>query len=252
MKRILLIEDEKPAANRLTQLVKALSEDITIVAVLDSVEDSVEWLNANAEPDLAFFDIQLADGLSFSILEQVPLNCPIIFTTAYDEYALKAFKVNSIDYLLKPIDPRELQRAWQKFLKLQAPQTDFSQLVQGFQQFNQQKNYKERFLIKKGDQFKYLKIEEVAYFYSDEGLTFLINKTGKRYVIDEKLDQLAALLNPNDFFRISRKFIIHESAVDKIHAYLNSRLKLDLSPKCVLDAVVARERVSAFKEWLGS
>jgi len=113
MKRILLIEDEKPAANRLTQLVKALSEDI-----------------ANAEPDLAFFDIQLADGLSFSILEQVPLNCPIIFTTAYDEYALKAFKVNSIDYLLKPIDPRELQRAWQKFLKLQAPQTDFSQLVQ--------------------------------------------------------------------------------------------------------------------------
>jgi len=251
MTRILIIEDEQPAARRLKKLVNALDDSIEIIDVIDSVEDAVAWFKNYDEPDLAFFDIQLADGLSFSIFEQVEIKCPVIFTTAYDQYAIKAFKVNSIDYLLKPIDPAELDNAWQKYQSLDKESSpDLAKMVAAFQSMNQKKTYKERFLIKKGDGYKYLTVKEIAYFLSDGGLTFLIDKNGKRFIVDDKLDALENSLDPRQFYRINRKFIIGENAVSKISNYFNSRLKLELSPKSEEEVIVARDRVSSFKGWL--
>ena len=251
MTKVLIIEDEQPAAKRIKKLVADLDPKIEIIDVIDSVEDAGEWFKNNEMPDLAFFDIQLADGLSFSIFEQAEVTCPVIFTTAYDQYAIKAFKVNSIDYLLKPIEPEALQNAWNKFQSLSKESgPTLQEMMAAFQQMNQKKNFKERFLIKKGDGFKYLTINEVAYFLSDNGLTFLIDKTGKRYVIDDKMDSLADSLDPHQFFRINRKFIIGENAVSKISNYFNSRLKLELLPVVKEEVIVARERVGEFKKWL--
>jgi len=253
MKRILLIEDEHLAAKRLSKMLHHLDKQIDIIDTLDAVEDAVAWFKNYDEPDLLFCDIQLADGLSFSIFEQVKINCPIIFTTAYDQYAIKAFQVNSIDYLLKPIEPEALERAWQKFQSLQSNTTnDLARLVASFAQANQQKSYKERFLIKSGDQYKYLTVNEVAYFVSEDGMTFFIDKTGKRYIVDDKLDALETTLNPRHFFRINRKFIVHEECVSKISSYFNSRLILELSPVSKDEVIVARERVGGFKDWLSA
>lgn len=250
MKRIILVEDEQPAAIRLQKMIMALGEPVKIKAILDSVEDAVLWLRENPSPDLAFFDIQLADGLSFNIFEQTKVDCPVIFTTAYDQYAIKAFKVNSIDYLLKPVSQEELKAAWDKFLSLNNSPKNLQSILTAMQQLQQQKEFKERFLIKKGDQFKYLKIKDVAYFYSESGLSFLVDNKGSRYVIDDKLDALVQELSPELFFRINRKFIIGESAVNKISNYFNSRLILELNPVYSEEVIVARERVSKFKEWL--
>ena len=253
MTRILIIEDEQPAARRLKKIVRALDDSIKILDVIDSVEDAVAWFENNKEPDLAFFDIQLADGLSFSIFEQVKVNCPVIFTTAYDQYAIKAFKVNSVDYLLKPIDTEELENAWKKFKSIgKDTSPDLMKMVEAFHNLNQKKNYKERFLIKKGDGYKYLTINEIAYFLSDGGLTFLIDKNGKRFIVDEKLDALESAIDPRLFFRINRKFIIGDHAVSKISNYFNSRLKLELSPGTEDEVIVARDRVSDFKGWLNA
>jgi len=251
MTKVLIIEDEQPAAKRIKKLVSDLDSNIEIIEVIDSVEDAVDWFKNNEMPDLAFFDIQLADGLSFSIFEKVEVTCPVIFTTAYDQYAIKAFKVNSIDYLLKPIEPEALQNAWKKFQSLSKESgPNLQEMITAFQQMNQKKNFKKRFLIKKGDGFKYLTINEVAYFLSDGGLTFLIDKTGKRYIVDDKMDSLEAALDPHQFYRINRKFIIAENAVSKISNYFNSRLKLELSPVSKEEVIVARERVGEFKKWL--
>ncbi len=250
--KILIIEDEKPAAQRIKKLVQALDEDITILDVIDSVEDAVSWFKSFPSPDLAFMDIQLADGLSFDIFKGAEVTCPVIFTTAYDEYALDAFKVNSIDYLLKPIDPKELDRAWEKFRSLKGnAKTDILGLLESFKSQTEQKKYKERFLVKKGDGFKYLTADETAYFYAEGGLTFMISHEGDRYIVDDKMDKLDSSLDPNKFFRINRKLIINESSVDEIANYFNSRLKLTLKPKFSEDVIVARDRVSGFKSWLG-
>lgn len=251
MKRIIIVEDEQPASSRLQKMILALGEPVQIEAIIDSVEDAVIWFNEHQPPDLAFFDIQLADGLSFNIFERTTVTCPIIFTTAYDQYAIKAFKVNSIDYLLKPINEEELKNAWDKFILLDAKHSmDIQSMLVAMKEMQAQKEYKERFLIKKGDQFKYLKINNVAYFCSENGLSFLIDNKGKRFVIDDKLDSLEQELSPHLFFRVNRKFIVGESAVTKISNYFNSRLKLELQPKSKEEVIVARERVSRFKDWL--
>ncbi len=253
MKRILLIEDEHLAAKRLSKMLHQLDNQIDIIDTLDAVEDAVAWFKNYEHPDLVFCDIQLADGLSFSIFEQIEISCPIVFTTAYDQYAIKAFEVNSIDYLLKPIEAKALERAWQKFQTLHLSSTDnLAALVANFAKANQQKNFKERFLIKSGEQYKYLTINEVAYFVSEDGMTFFIAKNGKRYIVDDKLDMLETTLNPRNFFRINRKFIVHEDCVSKISTYFNSRLILELSPIAKDEVIVARERVGAFKDWLNA
>lgn len=250
--KVLIIEDEKPAAKRLTKLIKQFQPDCSILETLDSVEGAVEWLETFKKPDLIFMDVQLADGLSFEIFGQTEVTSPIVFTTAFDEYALQAFKVNSIDYLLKPIDPIEVEKAlgkYQKFYQQTNPTVDnlaFEKLLQSMTK----KEYKERFLVKIGQQLTYLLVENIAYFYSEEGLIFACQKNGKRHNLDYTLDQLATLINPDYFFRINRKIIIQLPAIHKIHTYFNSRLKLELSPNTELETIVSRDRVSAFKKWL--
>lgn len=248
---ILIIEDEKPAAKRISKLVKSLDPNIKILEVIDSVEDTVAWFNNFPAPDLAFMDIQLADGLSLDIFNLTKVGCPVIFTTAYDEYALEAFKVNSIDYLLKPIDPKDLDRAWEKFKTMKGgSDSAIIGLLDAFKSQTQQQQYKERFLVKKGDGFKYITIDLISYFYSEGGLTFLKTFENERFVLDDKMDPLEKGLSPRNFFRINRKLIISDKSVVEIANYFNSRLKLMLKPNFDDEVIVSRERVSGFKSWL--
>ena len=249
--RVLIVEDEKPAARRLAQLVRQIRPDAELLDPLDSVETTVAWWRQNPAPDLLFLDIQLADGLSFEIFESVEINAPVIFTTAFDEYALRAFKVNSVDYLLKPIDPEALERALGKFDKTQLKTSGSSQeLIQNLLEQLREKNYKKRFLVKNGQQLNYLNVPDIAYFYSDDGLIFAHLRDGKRHHLDYTLDQLVDVLNPQDFFRINRKIITSLDAIRKIHTYFNSRLKLELTPVTELESIVSRDRVNDFKRWL--
>ncbi len=248
---ILIIEDELPAARRLRSLVEKLKIQASILEVIDSVEDAVDWFQKQVKPDLIFMDIQLADGLSFDIFNQVEVKAPVIFTTAFDQYALKAFKVNSIDYLLKPIDPQELELAFEKYQKhyQQNAVYDYQSIRQLMEQMVN-RSYKERFLVKMGQQLSYLPVEDIAYFYSEDGLVHALDKKGKRYIIDFTLDQLEEVLQPDNFFRINRKVITGLKAINKIHTYFNSRLKLELQPSVLDEVIVSRDRVPDFKQWL--
>lgn len=248
--RVLLIEDEQPAARRLSKLLTELEPSIQILDVIDSVEAAVKWLNTFREPDLLFMDIQLADGISFDIFRQVELKIPVIFTTAYDEYTLKAFKVNSVDYLLKPIDKEELTIAIQKFKDLHKSASIHLPNLEKLLQNISSSTYKERLLVKTGQHLTYLNINELAYCFSEGSVTFALSQTGKKWVLDYPIDQLIAMLNPKEFFRISRKLVVNIKAIQKIHPYFNSRLKLDLQPATSFEVIVSRERVSDFKEWL--
>lgn len=248
--KVLIIEDEKPAARRLQKMLAELNDNLEIVDVIDSVEDATTWLKNYQHPDIVFMDIQLADGLSFSIFDKVKIEAPIIFTTAYDEYAIKAFKVNSIDYLLKPIEKESLEAAWQKFKSLKGnKEMAVEELIKSINREKEAK-FKERFLIKLGDNYTYCNVNDVAYFTSDSGFTQLTTWDKNNYIIDEKLDGLEKVLAPNDFFRINRKFIIHLKSITKISSYFNSRLILQLKPICENEVIVARDRVSQFKKWL--
>ena len=250
--KVLIIEDEKPAAKRLTKMVQKYRATCEIVGILDSVEGAIDWLETYKKPDLIFMGVQLADGVSFEIFGQTEVTSPIIFTTAYDEYALQAFKVNSLDYLLKPIDPEELEKAlcqYDKYHHHQNTGVNNSAIAQLLSTLTK-KEYKERFLVKTGQQLTYLKVANIAYFYSEEGLIFACQENGKRHNLDYTLDQLAEVINPADFFRINRKIITNLKAIKKIHTYFNSRLKLELAPTTVLETIVSRDRVSDFKKWL--
>lgn len=248
--KVLIVEDEGIAADRLIQLLNQLDSAIEIVEHLDSVKSVVAWFQTNETPDLAFFDIQLADGLSFEIFEQIEVNCPIIFTTAYDQYAIEAFKVNSIDYLLKPMMESDLQRALGKFQKQKqpAPSVDVSALMQLMQQ--QSKTYKERFVIKVGEHLKTVLTEDVEIFLSENKATYLLSRDSKRYIIDFTLDQIQDAIDPKSFFRINRKYLIHIDGIKDIITYSNSRLKLELHNFNADDLIVSREKVTLFKDWL--
>lgn len=251
MKKVLIIEDEKPAAERLKRLVNGLGE-ISILAHLESVEEAVQWFKTQQPPDVAFFDIQLADGKSFQIFNQVKVPCPVIFTTAFDEYAIQAFKVNSIDYLLKPVDEKELSAAWEKYLNLFSQQTsdEMGMLNQQLKDLLTKKQFKSRFLIKSGEQFKFIPTEKAAYFFSDGGNTFLVDAEGKQNLLDDKLETIEGQINPEEFHRISRKFIVSSQSISRINSYFNSRLQLELNPSSAQEVIVSRERVGGFKEWL--
>lgn len=249
--KVLIVEDESMAAKRLTNLLLKLEPDIEILDQLDSVKTAVKWLSNN-EADLLFFDIQLADGLSFEILNQVNVQTPIIFTTAFDEYAIKAFKVNSIDYLLKPIDPEELKRALEKFhqnFKHPEPQQpNMAMLEQAMKMLTKQ--YKERFVVKIGEHIHTIPVNDTAYFFSQDKATFLVTEEKKRYIIDYTLEEVEGLIDPQDFFRINRKYLVSMRAVKDIVSYTNSRLRIILHQSDEMDAIVSRERVQDFKKWL--
>lgn len=249
--RVLIIEDEPQAAARLTSLVQELQPSWSIVATLDSVKRSVVWLKQNA-CDLILMDIQLADGLSFEVFDQVEVKTPVIFTTAYNEYALKAFKVNSIDYLLKPIDKDELVMALKKYSSLTGKLPVQDKMIESIGLAMQMltKKYKERFVIKVGEHLKSIEVGEILFFFSLEKTTFAQTADGRKHILDFTLDQLDEVLNPAQFFRINRKYLVSVQAIKDMISYTNSRLKLILKTSDDDDVIVARERVQDFKNWL--
>jgi DNA-binding LytR/AlgR family response regulator len=252
--KVVIIEDETLAARRLEGLVKQYDPAIEVVTTLTSIKNAIKWFAANPQPDLLFMDIHLEDGLSFSIFEQVEINTPVIFTTAFDDYMLKAFKVNSVDYLLKPINREELSQALDKFKKFNQPddkagRTDELKNLLA-QVLRKEPAYKSRFVINAGSKIKTIDIEEVAYFYSEEKLTFLVTTTNLRYPIDYTLEKLMESLDPMEFFRVNRKCIVKIKAIDGIHKYSASRLKLTLLPPPEMEVFVSTERYGDFKEWL--
>ena len=250
--KVVLIEDELPAQNRMTKLLQELKPDVEIIAIIDTVEDAVSWLQNNEHPDLLFLDIQLADGLSFDIFDQVQTQKPVIFCTAFDEYAIQAFKLNSIDYLLKPIDPKALASALEKYSQLHQrnnePSFDIEALKQAIQQ--PKTAYKTRFMVKIGERIHVVETKEAAFFYSAQKATYLQTWEGKKYIIDFALDDLEKSLDPTHYFRVNRKYIIHIDSIENIVSYSNSRLKLTLQNCTDQDILISRDKVSVFKDWL--
>lgn len=247
---ILIVEDEIPAARRLENMLRKLQPEAELLPVLDSVAATVAYLQNAPIPDLLFLDIQLADGQSFSIFEQMPLQCPIIFTTAYDQYALQAFKVNSIDYLLKPIDERDLQRALDQYNTYEKRPTPAPEQWQQLLNEIRKPSYKERFLIRSGEEIRFIQVDDIAYFYSEQGVVYARLSDRRKFHIDYTLEQLGDVLNPEAFFRVSRKFIVGLEAIERIFTYFNGRLKLEVSPSAPADVIVSRDRVSDFKQWI--
>lgn len=249
---IIIIEDEKPAARLLQRKIEKLGYGIT--TLLHSVEESLFWFQNNDHPDLIFLDIQLSDGLSFEIFEKIDIKSAVIFTTAYDEYALRAFKLNSIDYLLKPIDEEELATAISKFAnQFQANSVsnlDF-EAIKRMLVNPVSKEYRKRFSVKIGQQIKVIDVVEIECLYSENKGTYIHTLDNRDYLIDSSLEVVEAELDPKDFFRISRKYIIPLQSVKEIQLYSNSRLKISLPTYKADEVIVARERVSDFKEWLG-
>jgi len=250
--KVIIIEDETPAANRLGKLLEAISDEIDIVEKLDSVATAVTYFQSAPGPDLIFMDIQLADGLSFDIFSQVQIKTPVIFTTAFDQYTLKAFKVNSIDYLLKPIDETELRLAVEKYRELyhKKPNDYSDKLMKMLADMNTAK-YKERLLVKRGQQLSYIKTEATAYCYADGKLCYAVDFNNNKHLLEINLSQLEEQLQPNKFYRINRHLLVNIDAIKKVHTWLGGRLKLEISPATNAETVVSRERVNGFKEWLG-
>lgn len=249
--QVIIIEDEKPSARRLQRMLNAL--DIKVDTLLHSVKESIRWFEQNDHPDLIFLDIQLSDGLSFEIFEAVKITSPIIFTTAYDEYALQAFKLNSIDYLLKPIDEEELELAVNKYksrIPKHEPVTiDFNDIKKMLSN-PIEREYKKRFSIKVGQHLKLINIDEIECFFSENKGTYLHTSEGRNYLLDTTLEQLENELDPNEFFRINRKFFVNIHAIKDMVSYTNSRLQIKLNSYNEQDVIVARERVKDFKDWL--
>lgn len=249
---VIIIEDEKPAARRLERMLNAISVEVN--TMLHSVEESVAWFQNNDHPDLIFLDIQLSDGLSFEIFEVIDVNSAVIFTTAYDEYALRAFKLNSIDYLLKPIDANDLKRAFEKFTSrtevLNKPVTlDFNDIKEML--INPvEKVYKQRFAIKTGQHIKLINIDDIECFYSENKGTYAFTTDGRNHLLDCTLEDLEYELSPKQFFRTSRKFFVNINAIKDMVSYTNSRLQVKLNRYNEQDIIVARERVKDFKDWL--
>lgn len=250
--RVLIVEDEPQAVERLVSLIAKVRPGAEIAGVLDSVKSAVRWFSRQQHADLALMDIQLGDGLSFDIFQQVRVNMPVIFVTAYDEYALKAFKVNSIDYILKPVDESELGRAFDKFESMKSQFLNPNQMLHSIQQAMQMltKKYKERFVVKVGEHLRSIETREVLFFNSMDKATFCFTDDGRKHVLDFTLDQLEQVLDPAMFFRINRKYIVSVESIHDMISHVNSRLKLVLKKCNDSDVVVARERVQAFKEWL--
>lgn len=246
-----IIEDESLSAERLVHLLQKVDSSVRVSATLNSVESALEWFRDNSQPDLVFLDIQLGDGSAFDFLEQVDVLSPIIFTTAYDEYAIKAFKFNSIDYLLKPIEIELLRAALKKLRDF--PQKEATN-KSSFQTVRKIVNndYQKRFLIKIGDQYKNVEVDDIAFFFHQDGQCYVTIANGQNLPIDQSLDQLEDKLSPVDFFRVNRQFITHAKSIEEIHSYFNSRLMLKLKPDQKREVVVSRDRVNGFKAWLDS
>lgn len=249
--KVVIIEDEKPAARRLSRLVEQMGYQVE--QLLYSVQEAVQWFLTNPHPDLILIDIQLSDGLSFEIFDEVEIQSPLIFTTAYDAYALKAFKLNSVDYLLKPIDEDELKNAIDKFRNRHAEDRTSIEAIAQIKKMlmgNTEKNFKKRFIIRVGQHLKMVAIEDVVCFYSENKGTYLHTVDNRDHLLDETLDEIELLTDPEKYFRINRKYLIRIDGIQDMISYSNNRLKLKLSHCDGDDLIVSREKVKAFKNWL--
>ncbi len=250
--RILIVEDEPLAAAQLAALIATIKPAAKILAVCDTVKSAVGWISKNEEPDLAFFDIQLGDGLSFEIFDLVELKCPVIFVTAYDQYAIQAFKVNSVDYLLKPIEKEELEKALVKFEQVLMPKSSniTPAFVEEIVSSLSRKKYKERFLVKVGQHLRIVEITDVLYFYSLQKGTYVKLTDGKDYLLDYSLDVIEEMVDPSAYFRINRKYLVGLKCIHDVITYSNSRLKLKVQHPVDNDFLVSREKVKTFKSWV--
>ena len=253
---ILIVEDEELAVKKLQKTLAGVDPSANVVGVTDSIQGTVDWLQNNTNADLILMDIELADGQSFEVFNQVEVKAPVIFTTSYDEYALKAFKVNSVDYLLKPIQSEDLQAALAKYRKLtnnnaKGNDINLESLVKQLQQQLQPKEYRKRFLVKHAQKLVSVDVDEISYFYSDGRLNFFKTHDNKKFVVDYTMEELEEMLDPDKFFRISRSFYVAIEAIDKIDDYFGNRLILQLKPAVDKEALVSREKVSDFKKWMG-
>jgi two-component system, LytTR family, response regulator LytT len=249
--QILIVEDEEQALKRLQKIITEIVPDALLIGNTASVEETLNWFELNPMPDLIFMDIQLADGNSFQLFTKIKISCPVIFTTAYENYALQAFKVNSVDYLLKPIDENDVKRAIDKLRLLQSsgsPVVDYAEILKTMQATS--KKYKDRFIIKLGDTIKSFSVGDIAYFYTENKSNFLCTNEGKRFPVDFNLDQIEQMLNPKNFFRINRQFIIGHHAIEEMKAHTRSRIIVKLNPLSKLDTVVAIDRAQDFRTWL--
>lgn len=249
--RTLLIEDEPPAALRLKKMISTLRPDWQIAATIDSVEDAVDWFENNETPQLVFMDIQLADGLSFEIFNKTPVECPIIFTTAFNDHTLEAFKVNSVDYLLKPIDDEQLEAAISKFEKTRIPPIDLDLITKLLiQKGKPDHKDRKRFLVKTAGRLSFIPIEDIAYFFSDEGNTFITTKSGERFLVEHTMEEIEQEISKVQFFRINRKMIMHIDAITRIEPHFNNRFIIETQPVFDEEIIVSRLRVAEFKDWL--
>jgi DNA-binding LytR/AlgR family response regulator len=253
MIKIVILEDEDTAAARLQKLVAEILPEADFDTTITSVKQGIEWFRNNNMPQLVFADIQLSDGTSFDIFKEVPVTSAVIFTTAYDAHALNAFKLNSVDYLLKPIKKGELLTAIEKFKNIyisgkQNPEYNLQELLQAWQKTQQ---YKQRFVLRIGEHMKIIEVPDIAYFYTENKANFIVAKDGKRYLADNTLDQIENMLDPKTFFRINRQFIVSYPSIAEMFTYSKSRVLLKLNPPSKLDTIVSTERSAAFKSWLG-
>jgi len=252
---VLIVEDEQLAVEKLSRTIYEVDKTIEIVGQTDGIETTLQWLQANREPDLIFLDIELSDGQSFEIFNQTMVNSAVIFTTSYDEYAIQAFKFNSIDYLLKPIKKDDLRQSLEKYALMkkqfgQPAAPDIQQLLKDIRsQFASE--YRDRFLVKHGQRMLPIDIADVAYFYSESSISFLKTKGNVRFNLEYTLDELEGMVDPRSFFRANRSFIIYIKSVDAVYPHLNGRLKTDLKPTSETEVLISREKAQEFKDWLG-
>lgn len=256
---ILIIEDEELAAKKLQKTLAAVREDAIVAGITHSIATSVDWLKSNPAPDLILMDIELADGQSFEIFEKFQVTCPVIFTTSYDEYAVKAFKVNSVDYLLKPIQKDDLKSALDKLDRVKkqysastaAPAISVDQLVRELQQQLQPKEYRKRFLVKHVNKLVSVEVSDIAYFFAENGLNFFVTKDNTKYMVDYLMDEIENMLDGESFFRINRSIIVTIDCIEKMEDYFGGRLILKVKPAFEKEVLVSREKVTDFKKWLG-
>lgn len=253
--KVLIIEDEELGAAKLRKMLTALYDDLEIAGITDSIESSVAWLQQHPAPDLIFMDIELSDGQSFEIFNQTEVKSPVIFTTSYDEYALRAFKVNSVDYLLKPVQKEELQQAVEKFKNNYQPQqaesSPMEQLLLDLQHRLGVKAYRKRFLVKNANRLVSVDVSDIQYFYAEGRVTFFKTNDNRKLIVDYTIEELEQMLDPAEFFRISRPFLVAVRSIDKIEDFFGNRLILKLKPNLEKEALVSREKVSDFKIWMG-
>lgn len=251
MLKILIIEDEEPAAKRLLKMIREIEPGVKLLDILSSVSSAIKWFQEHDVPDLIFSDIQLADGSSFDIFKAVEVNCPVIFVTAFDQFAIEAFKLNSVDYLLKPLKQDGLQAAISKFKRTQTaatPAFDMHKILMSYN--NQVQTYKTRFIVRYGEHIKTINTEDIAYFYTEAKTNFLTSFEGRRFAIDFHLDNLASLLDPKIFFRINRQFVISLKSIEEMFTHTKGRVLLKLKPPVKQETIVSAERSADFKIWL--